>query len=221
MNKDQAVRLREDLIVIDGLNASYFFNEAVLRRIRQGGVTAFNGTVAAWHSLPETMNLIADYYRLFDDRADWLMQVRTVEDIHEAKARGLAGMIFGFQNTGPINGNLRMLAVYHALGVRIIQLTYNDENAVGFGCMAPEDKGLTPFGREVVAEMNRLGMLVDLSTAATRPRWMPSKPQRARSLSRTRIPLRWPKARETNRTRLSRLLRQRAGSRGWSSFQRG
>ena len=91
------------------------------------------------------------------------MQVRSVEDIHEAKSQRLAGMIFGFQDTGPINGNLRMLAVYHALGVRIIQLTYNDENAVGCGCMAPEDKGLTPFGREVVAEMNRLGMLVDLS----------------------------------------------------------
>jgi len=163
MNQHQAMRLHEEAIVIDGLNASYFSNEAVLQRIRQGGVTAFNGTVAAWHSLPETMNLIADYYRLFEDHADWIMQVRTVEDIHKAKVRGLAGMIFGFQNTGPIDGNLRMLAVYHALGVRIIQLTYNDENAVGFGCMAPEDKGLTPFGREVVAEMNRLGILVDLS----------------------------------------------------------
>ena len=163
MYKDQALRIHEETIVIDGLNASYFFNEAVLRRIRQGGVTAFNGTVAAWHSLPETMNLIADYYRLFEDRADWIMQVRRAEDIHEAKVRGCAGMIFGFQDTGPINGNLRMLAVYHALGVRVIQLTYNDENAVGCGCMTPEDKGLTPFGREVVAEMNRLGMLVDLS----------------------------------------------------------
>jgi len=163
MNKDQAHCIHDEAIVIDGLNASYFFNEAVLRRIRQGGVTAFNGTVAAWHSLPETMNLIADYYRLFEDRPDWIMQVRRVEDIHEAKVRGCAGMIFGFQDTNALNGNLRMLAVYHALGVRVIQLTYNDENAVGCGCMAPEDKGLTPFGREVVAEMNRLGMLVDLS----------------------------------------------------------
>jgi membrane dipeptidase len=163
MNKHQAMRLHEEAIVIDGLNASYFFNEAVLRRIRQGGITAFNGTVAAWHSLPETMNLIADYYRLFEDHADWIMQVRTVEDIHEAKVRGCAGMIFGFQDTNAINENLRMLAVYHALGVRIIQLTYNDENVVGCGCMAPVDKGLTAFGRDVVAEMNRLGMLVDLS----------------------------------------------------------
>ena len=163
MNKDQAMKLHEEAIVIDGLNASYFFNEAVLRRLRQGGVTAFNGTVAAWHSLPETMNLIADYYRLFEEQPDWIMPVRSVEDIHKAKARRCAGMIFGFQDTNAINGNLRMLAVYHALGVRIIQLTYNDENAVGCGCMAPEDKGLTLFGREVVAEMNRLGMLVDLS----------------------------------------------------------
>ena len=90
MNKDQAFRIHEEAIVIDGLNASYFFNEAVLQRIRQGGVTAFNGTVAAWHSFPETMNLIADYYRLFEDHADWIMQVRTVEDIHKAKVRGLA-----------------------------------------------------------------------------------------------------------------------------------
>jgi membrane dipeptidase len=163
MDKNHALRIHKEAIVIDGLNASYFFNEAVLRRIRQGGVTAFNGTVAAWHSLPETMNLIADYYRLFEDHADWIMQVRSVEDIYKAKAGGCAGMIFGLQDTNALNGNLRMLAVYHALGVRVIQLTYNDENAVGCGCMAPEDKGLTPFGREVVVEMNRLGMLVDVS----------------------------------------------------------
>jgi len=70
MNKEQARKLHEEAYVIDGLNASTFFSEAVLRRIRQGGVTAFNGTVAAWHSLPETMNLIADYYRLFEDQPD-------------------------------------------------------------------------------------------------------------------------------------------------------
>jgi len=168
MNKDQALRIHEHAIVIDGLNASHFFNETVLGRLAQGGVTAFNGTVAAWHSLPETMTFIADYYRLFEEQRDRIMQVRSVEDIHKAKSKGCTGMIFGFQDTAPMSGNLRMLAVYHALGVRVIQLTYNDENAVGCGCMAPEDKGLTAFGREVVAEMNRLGMLVDLSHCGLR-----------------------------------------------------
>jgi membrane dipeptidase len=163
MKKTRPADLHSQAVVIDGLNASYFLNEEVLRRLKQGGITAFNGTVAAWHSLSDTMSLIADHYRLFEDKPDLIMQVRTTEDIRRCKRKGVPGMIFGFQDTNPINGNLRMLAVYYALGVRIIQLTYNDENRVGFGCMAPDDKGLTPFGREVVAEMNRLGMMIDLS----------------------------------------------------------
>jgi len=163
MNQDGVLSLHKEAIVIDGLNASHFFDDAVLGRLAQGGVTAFNGTVAAWHSLEETMTLIADYYHLFEEKKDRVLQVRSVGDIRDAKRSGCIGMIFGFQDTAPMSGNLRMLAVYHALGVRVIQLTYNDENAVGCGCMAPEDKGLTPFGRDVVAEMNRLGMLVDLS----------------------------------------------------------
>jgi membrane dipeptidase len=122
----------------------------------------FNGT-AAWHSLADTMSLIADHYYLLEDKPDLIRQVRTTEDIRICKGKGVPGVIFGFQDTAPMNGNLRMLAVYHALGVRIIQLTYNEENKVGFGCMAPDDQGLTSFGREVVVEMNRLGMLIDLS----------------------------------------------------------
>jgi membrane dipeptidase len=163
MEKPQSADIHSQAIVIDGLNASYFLNEEVLKRLKRGGITAFNGTVAAWHSLADTMNLIADHYRLFEDKPDLIMQVRTVEDIRVCKDKRVPGMILGFQDTNPINGNVRMLAVYRSLGVRIIQLTYNDENRVGFGCMAPDDKGLTSFGREVVAEMNRLGMLVDLS----------------------------------------------------------
>jgi membrane dipeptidase len=163
MRKPKPAEIHFQSIVIDGLNASYFLNEEVLRRLKRGGVTAFNGTTAAWHSLPETMSLIADHYRLFQDKPDMIMQVRTIEDIRVCKSKGVPGMILGFQDINPLNGNSRMLAVYQALGVRIIQLTYNQENQAGFGCMAPDDRGLTSFGREVVAEMNRLGMLIDLS----------------------------------------------------------
>jgi membrane dipeptidase len=163
MSKAQPSELHSQAIIIDGLNASYFLNEEVLRRLKRGGVTAFNGTIAAWHSLPETMGLIADHYRLFEDKPDLIRQIRTTEDIRVCKSKGVPGMILGFQDINPINANSRMLAVYHALGVRIIQLTYNEGNQAGFGCMASDDRGLTSFGREVVAEMNRLGMLIDLS----------------------------------------------------------
>ena len=78
------------------------------------------------------------------------------------------GFIFGFQDTSPIQDNERLLSVYHALGVKIIQLTYNHQNLVGGGCMLPEDKGLTAFGLKVIAEMNRLGILIDLSHCGPR-----------------------------------------------------
>lgn len=162
------VQFHNDNIVIDGLNASHFPNPLVLERLHRGGVTAVNATIAAWHDPGETVNQIADIYRLFDEHDDLIMQVQSVDDIHAAKARNRVGMILGFQDTAPIGDNLGLLAVYHRLGVRIIQLTYNFENLVGYGCQAPEDKGLTDFGRDVVKEMNRLGILVDLSHCGPR-----------------------------------------------------
>lgn len=96
------------------------------------------------------------------------MPVHRAEDIEVAKKTQRVGLIFGFQDTAPIQDNIRLLAVYHALGVRIIQLTYNHQNLVGGGCMILEDKGLTPFGLKAIAEINRLGILIDLSHCGTR-----------------------------------------------------
>ena len=158
-----AAQLHADSIVIDGLNASHFLDPRVLERLHQGGVTAVNATLAAWHSPAETLQMIEDLTKLMDERADIVMPARSVADIAAAKASGRVGMIFGFQDTAPIGDDLGMLATYHELGVRIIQLTYNTPNLVGCGCQSAQDTGLTAFGREAVHEMNRLGILVDLS----------------------------------------------------------
>ncbi len=107
-------------------------------------------------------------YALLRDHPTQIMQVTTVADIAAAKASGRVGLIFGFQDTSPIGENLDMLAVYHRLGVRIVQLTYNHRNHVGNGCFEPEDAGLTDFGCTVVAELNRLGILIDLSHCGPR-----------------------------------------------------
>jgi membrane dipeptidase len=134
-------------------------------------VTAVNATIAAWHNMPETINIIADLYAHFEMHRDLVMLVRSVDDIARAKATGKVGMVLGFQDSRPLEDNLNLLRVYHALGVRIIQLTYNECNLVGCGCLAPEDTGLTEFGRAVVAEMNRLGMLIDVSHCGQRTTW--------------------------------------------------
>jgi membrane dipeptidase len=161
-------RFHSKNIVIDGLNASHFPNPLVLERLHKGGVTAVNATIAAWHDPGEAVNQIADIYRLFDEYGDLIMPAESVDDIRAAKRLELVGLILGFQGTAPIGDNLGLLEVYRRLGVRIIQLTYNFENRVGYGCQAPEDKGLTDFGREVVKEMNRLGILIDLSHCGPR-----------------------------------------------------
>lgn len=160
--------LHHDSLIIDGLNASWFLDPQVLRNLRQGGVTAVNATIAAWHNPAETFTMLGDIYALFTQHADLIQPVRTLADISAAKASQRVGFILGFQDTAPIADNPRLLAVYHALGVRIIQLTYNFQNLVGSGCQAPDDTGLTAFGREVVAEMNRLGIVVDLSHCGPR-----------------------------------------------------
>ena len=72
-------------------------------------------------------------------------------DIAGAKAGGTLGLILGFQNTAMLERDLARLEVFHRLGVRIIQLTYNERNIVGDGCLEPGDAGLSAFGRQVEA----------------------------------------------------------------------
>ena len=168
MNQTDPARLHAESIIIDGLNASYFFDRRVLERLHRGGVTAVNATIAAWHTPAETLEQIAALAAVTVANPDIAMPVRTVDDIAAAKANGRVGLIAGFQDTAPLGDDLGLLETYHELGVRVIQLTYNHANRVGVGCMAPEDGGLTAFGREVVRKMNRLGILVDVSHCGPR-----------------------------------------------------
>lgn len=157
-----------DNIIIDGLNASWFLEPEILRRVHSAGVTAVNATLAAWHGQVETMNLIGGVFANLRKNSDIVQQVLTVDDIAHAKSRDQVGIILGFQDTSPIEGRLQQLEVYHRLGVRVMQLTYNAANPSGCGCQVPHDTGLTDFGREVIAEMNRLGILLDLSHCGPR-----------------------------------------------------
>ncbi len=168
MTEPDPTQLHRESIIIDGLNASWFFDQRVPERLHRGGVTAVNATIAAWHGPTETMDLIVGLQGLLQARSDILMPVRSVNDIYLAKASRRVGMIMGFQDTAPIGDDLGLLAKYYELGLRIVQLTYNHANRAGCGCMEAEDRGLTPFGREVVREMNRLGILVDVSHCGPR-----------------------------------------------------
>jgi membrane dipeptidase len=89
-------------------------------------------------------------------------------DIRAAQEAGKTGLIMGWQNLWPIELNLDRLAGFHALGLRVAQLTYNDANFVADGCGEERNGGLTVFGRKVVPELNRLGIAIDLSHCSER-----------------------------------------------------
>jgi membrane dipeptidase len=164
---EQAAALHERSVVIDGLDVS-LMNEEHFMDARAGGVTAANCTVTFHHNFRETIELLMDFERKFEDLSHLIRPVRSVSDIAAAKREGRLGVVYGFQNTSPIETDVRLLDVFHALGVRIIQLTYMTANLSGDGCLEPRDGGLTLFGRTVIRELNRLGILIDLSHCGDR-----------------------------------------------------
>ena len=129
--------------VIDGLDTSVWGNENVYRTLRDGGVTAVNATIAIWDDYESTLKTITQYLKWFDEFKELIRPVKTVDDILSAKLENRTGIIFGWQNAAPIGNDLSRLRLFHELGVRIIQITYNERNLLGNGCYERVDDGLS------------------------------------------------------------------------------
>lgn len=159
-------------LVIDGLASPTSTNVPIpppgpltvaqLANARQSGITALNVTVSK-QSHAETIQQISFWQNEIEAHPEHLLQVRTHADLATAKREGKLGLIFGFQGADAIGDDLAQLDVFRGLGVRIIQLTYNIRNRLGDGSLVAENRGLTPFGREVVARLNDLRIVVDLA----------------------------------------------------------
>ncbi len=134
-----------------------------LDQMLRGGVGLALGTVASIETFEETLSTIHAYYPLFEKFQDRVLHAKTLEDVRRANAEGKVAVVFHFQGSGMLDYELSRLALFKELGVRVIQLAYNWKFLVGDGCTERTDCGLTDFGRLVVKEMNRLGIVVDCS----------------------------------------------------------
>ena len=105
---------------------------------------------------------LASYIAWLERRPDRFVLVRHASDILEAKRTGKLAVTFDLEGMGALNGEAAMVSLYYRLGVRQMLIAYNRNNLAGGGCH-DEDHGLTEFGRGVIAEMNRVGMMVDCS----------------------------------------------------------
>ncbi len=158
----EASTLHAEAIVIDGLQCSDF-DRALFEEALRGGVTAINCAAVLWENFHDGIDYVSMWKRLVRDNADIVTLVRTTDDIRAAKKAGKLGIIIGWQNTSPIEDRLDYVEVFKDLGVGIMQLTYNTQNYSGSGYLEARDSGLTGFGRELIGEMNRVGVLCDLS----------------------------------------------------------
>ncbi len=162
--QQRAARLHDELTVIDGLIATdaYLTDSAYRSHLSEGGVDGANFTVGSYRdSFESTLQQITEIRRLTED-----IDARVVESasgMGTAVDRDELAVVMGFQDTKPMGNDLWKLDLFADLGVRVVQLTYNEQNYVGAGCCENEDTGLSSFGRDVVDHCNDHGLLVDLS----------------------------------------------------------
>ena len=162
--------LHHEAVVIDG--ACPMVNPREIKRhlpaLRAGGVTCTVGTVASIESARGALGQVAAWYPRARAFPEDLVLASSAADIEAAKRTGRVAVVLQFQGGNPFEYDPNLVEAFHRLGVRIVQLTYNARNPLGDGCTERTDVGLSDLGLAVIAELNRLGMLLDLSHVGIR-----------------------------------------------------
>lgn len=159
-----AAQLHKESIVIDA-TCPLLGHEDSFEMWLAGGATAACATVGLGQ--PEigktsvSVRMMGGWLKRIRQNPDKLLLVKSTEDIRRAKAQGKLGIIFHFQGSMPIEDEVNTMEPFHEMGLRVLQLCYNTEDLVGCGSAVAEDKGLTDYGKAVIAEANELGIVVD------------------------------------------------------------
>ena len=154
-------------VLIDGLQYANW-SEKIFRQMRAGGVDAVHVTITYHETFRETVLQIERWNRWFEQYPDLIFQGRTAADVTLAQKTGRTAIFFGSQNPSCMEDDIGLVEILHTLGLRFMQLTYNNQSLLASGCYEDDDTGLTRMGREVVTEMNRVGLVVDMSHSGER-----------------------------------------------------
>ena len=154
-------------MIIDNLQYANW-SEKIFREMREGGVDAVHVTIAYHENFRETVLNFEAWNRWFERYPDLIMKGLWAEDIERAQETERTAIFFGFQNPSPIEDDIGLVEIVHSLGARFRQLSYNNQSLLATGCYETEDPGITRMGRQVIKEMNRVGLVVDMSHSADR-----------------------------------------------------
>ena len=133
---------------------------------RQAGLDAIHVTIVYHEDFDELKSVIKRWEKHFSDNSDLIFHGKNFKDIEKAKSESKTAVFFGFQNCSPIEDDISLVEKVYELGCRFMQLTYNNQSLLATGCYEKIDSGVTNFGKEVIKEMNRLGLVIDMSHSA-------------------------------------------------------
>ena len=133
---------------------------------REAGLNAVHVTVVYHEDYDEFLKRVSEWDELFNKNSDLIFLGKDFKDIEKAKSENKTAIFFGFQNCSPIEDDLKLVEKVHSLGCRFMQLTYNNQSLLATGCYENVDSGVTNFGKEVIKEMNRVGIVIDMSHSA-------------------------------------------------------
>ena len=134
----------------------------------QGCLSAVHITICYHENFRETVQNFAQFNKWFEAYPDRLIRGLTGNDVRRAHETGKTALVFGFQNCAPIEDDIGLIEICHQLGARFMQLSYNNQSLLATGCYEDEDPGITRFGKQAIKEMNRVGLVVDMSHSADR-----------------------------------------------------
>jgi len=144
------------------------WSEKIFRQMREGGLDAVHVTIAYHETFREMVRNIENWNLRFERHADLIMPGRTAADVLRAQETGRTAIFFGLQTPSPIEDDIGLVEILHTLGARFMQLTYNNQSLLAGGCYEAEDSGITRMGRQVIREMNRVGLVIDMSHSGER-----------------------------------------------------
>jgi membrane dipeptidase len=168
-NQEAAQRLFADSFVCDmtvplSIPTEPQFRQALPRKMRDAGFSFGSFTVVEDETdTLAALRAIAWYRKFFLSQSEHCVLVDTVADIERAKRESKLAVGFHFQGTVAVGRDLSLVEPFYKLGVRHMLLAYNQKNFVADGCHELGNGGLSRFGRELVTEMNRVGMFVDVA----------------------------------------------------------
>lgn len=202
---------------IDGLQYANW-SEKIFRQMREGGVDAVHVTISYHENFRETVLNIEQWNRWFEQFPDLIFHGETGADVRRARETGRTAIFFGFQNPAPIEDDIGLVEIVHKLGARFMQLTYNNQSLLATGCYEAKDTGLTRMGKQVVREMNRVGLVVDMSHSADRST-IEAAEHSTRPIAITHANLHsWQPALRNKRDDVVRAVTEHGGMMGFSMY---